>query len=178
MRKHFVFFLILFSLLLAGCGEAQFGMSGDEFLTRLVSVFYRVRGGFNSNSISLAEKTPEGTTMSYNNSIFLTVHETRERSDVESISVVLVTQDASPARQFLKGGVPGDDMLFENICLQVIFALNPRMSDVNGQRILREIGGDSLFLDGKRRSASDGKYRYIMKLHENGMAIMVVTSTQ
>lgn len=180
MRKYLAFILAAITLAAASAafGSTGFGVTGDAFLAKLAGAFYRIRGGFDSSAVSRAEQTPDGLILSYNDAIFLSVNEKPGSREVRSVSVVLLTQEALPARPFLRGAIPADTTMFENICLQLVYALNSKTSDEAGREIMEKLGGDAMFLDGKQRSAFAGDYRYILKLHENGMAILVADKVE
>lgn len=172
--------LMVYALLLlntsADLAEGSTGLTGEEFLNRLTNVFFRVHYGFGNKQVQDAERRDDSIVLSYNSAIFLVAKETSLPREVESVSVVYMPQQEQAEGGVTKYNAPSDDVIFEGICKQVMFALQPELKDSEAQKVLEQLGIKGEVLDGLQRGARSGAYRYILRYNENGMLIMVVSS--
>lgn len=179
MRRIVLSFVVYTLLLLHAStdfAEGNMGLTGEEFLNRLTNVFFRVHYGFGNNQVQDAERRDDSIVLSYNSAIFLVVKETSLPREVESVSVVYIPQQEQAEGGSTKYHAPSDDVIFDEICKQVIFALQPELKDSVAQKILAELGIKGEVLDGLQRGTRSGAYRYILRYNENGMLIMVASS--
>lgn len=179
MRRIVLLFMMYALLLLPAStdlAEGNMGVTGEEFLNRLANVFFRVPYGFGNKQVQDAERRDDSIVLSYNSAIFLVVKETPLPREVESVSVVYIPQEEQVARGSIMGYAPSDDVVFEGICKQVVFALQPELKDSAAQKVLDELGIKGEVLDGLQRGVRSGAYRYILRYNENGMLIMVASS--
>lgn len=179
MRRVVLSFMVCALLLLhasTDLAEGNMGLTGEEFLNRLGNVFFRVHYGFGNKQVQDAERRDDSIVLSYNSAIFLVVKETPLPREVESVSVVYMPQQEQAEGGLIKGYAPSDDVIFEGICKQVMFVLQPELKDSEAQTILAELGIKGDVLDGLQRGARSGAYRYILRYNENGMLIMVASN--
>lgn len=179
MRRIVLSFMVCALLLFqssTGLAEDNMGLTGEEFLNRLTNVFFRVRYGFGFKQVQDAQRQDDGIVLSYNGAIFLVVKETPLPREIESVSVVYMPQQEQAEGGSTKNYAPSDDVIFEEICKQVMYVLQPELKDFEAQRVLAELGIKGEVLDGLQRGAHSGAYRYILRYNENGMLIMVASS--
>lgn len=179
MRKFFLVLVMcaawFIGSLPAFAGD-NLGLTCEEFLTRLANVSFRVPYGFTGSQIMDAEHNDECVLLSRNGAIFITINETPPPKEVKNISAVLITQIEDIDRQRSMNAEPGDNIVFESICKQIIHALHPSLKDDEAKRLIKELGMRGEALDGVQRSLRFESRKYIAKYNENGMLIMVVSS--
>lgn len=180
LKKLFFVFTVCAVLLFAktaSFAEDNIQLTGDEFLTRLSNTLFRVRNGFSNDQVFSAEHCNDGILLSYNSSVFLTIRETPPPREIKNISVVLMAQDRDKETTGQKADTtPADNIVFEDICMQVMYALHPQVKESDIRRVMKELGFDGELLDGSQRSVRFEYCKYIMKYNSNGMLIMVVSS--
>lgn len=178
LSKFFAVSLLCATLFLAGTSAFAAGnipLTGDEFLTRMANASFRVRHGFTSGQVSEAERSDSHILLSYNSSVFLAIQETPPPREIKNISVVLMTQEDERENDNGKDRPPSDNIVFEDICKQVIYALHPAVRENGVNKILKELGLGGDVLDGLQRSQRFEYNKYIVKYNSNGMLIMVVS---
>lgn len=179
MSKFFWIPILYAALLLTEAPSFAAGnipLTGDEFLTRLANASFRVRNGFNSGHISAAKHNDDHIMLSYNSSVFLVINETPPPHEIKNISAVLMTQGDDKENDDHQGYSPTNEIVFEDICKQVIYALHPAIREENMHKMLKELGLGGKALDGLQRSLRFEYNKYIIKYNRNGMLIMVVSS--
>lgn len=180
MKKIFFAVTIIFSSFVfcssAFCSGGM-GISKNSFINKLGYSSTLVFNGFSSSRIATGfQKTDKhNTVLEYNSSLMLIISETNNNREVKSIAVVYTIVDNENELHYAKGGPPDNDVVFENICKQIIFALNNRMTDSEATKILKSIGLYGSVLDGIQRSRTIDEYSYMMKLQPGGIIMLVVS---
>lgn len=171
--------IVCVTLLTAGkpsCAAGNIPLTGDDFLTRLANAFFHVRYGFSNSQIAEAERGRDDILLSYSSSVFVTIQETPPPREIKNISVVLMAQEDDKKKTGHKGSSPTDNIVFDNICRQVMYALHPALKENGVGKMIKELGIEGDILDGVQRSIRFEHYKYIAKYNMNGMLIMVVSS--
>lgn len=150
------------------------GLTSAAFLRRLGYASARVARGFSSVQIADSRRSESNSVLEYNSSIMLVLGDT-EKHELKSVAVAYTIGSAEPRPLYMRGGPPDNETIYENICKQVIFALNDDMSDSGATEILEKIGLYGPLLDGAQRSCKIKGFSYMMKLHPNGMVVMAVS---
>lgn len=179
LRKLFLAFMVCSVCImcrLSAFAADNLGLTGEEFLTRLANVSFRVPYGFSSTQVMGAEHSDDSIILSRNNSVFLTIQETPPPREVKNISAVLITQSEEGGKELSKSAGPGDNIVFESVCTQIMYALHPSLKDEDAGRLMKGLGMRGEVLDGTQRSFRYGSLKYITKYSKNGMLIMVVSS--
>ena len=106
-------------------------------------------------------------------SIIMTLKRQKDSAKLDNISVSYFydpeAYSSSPK------DAPDASLIFSNMCLQVIFALNENIEDSKARSALRELGIHGPMLDGLQRRKVIGERVYIMKFQPNGVTIMAVS---
>lgn len=179
MKKLFFIIAVFATLLLVKTpclAESNIPLTGDEFLTKLSNSLFRVRNGFSHSRVVDAQHGVDSIVLSYNSSIFLAIQETPPPREIKNISVVLIAEDEDKEKTSERGGAsPSDNIIFEDICMQTMYALHPYIKKDEIKKAMKELGFGGELLDGIQRSIRFEYCRYIIKYNSNGMLIMVVS---
>ncbi len=113
--------------------------------------------------------------LEYNKAIILIINETKDQKELKNIAVAYIIGEAEHQKHSSKVAIPDNNIIFESICKQIIFALDKTMTESGTRKILTSIGLYGSVLDGLQRSNTINGFNYIMKLQPNGMIMMVVS---
>lgn len=144
-----------------------------DFFIRLAESGVKVPSGFTSEMVIKTERTPYGSVLSYDNSLFL-IASGDEKERLTRVSVTYMMADAPGGAE----AAAQNGQIFENICSQVIIATGGAEDHTKSVAMLRNLGIDGGALDGMQRKIKGNGLEYMMKLHSNGMLMMVAAIPQ
>ena len=151
------------------------GMSFSVFLTQMGVAYGRVKWGYSPERLDkdLIE-TPEGNYIAeYNDSIALFINMAEDGQKIKNAALSFILSPAGAGRPSLDED--GEEQ-YVGVCTQLIVASNLNMDVKQARGIITELGIFGPALDGRQRHVRVGKYVYIMKLHQTGAVILVVST--
>ncbi|MEG1641649.1 MAG: hypothetical protein RR272_00905 [Synergistaceae bacterium] len=183
MRKIYILLtaiLLLQSSVCFASDNYDSNISLNSFLKRLVLANARIENSFRRETIYDYQKFPDENkiVISQDTSIILMLYCDKTFTKLQNISVLFFTHDTDEKRgnfYFYGKKQKSEELLYRNVCKQVIFALNTGLSRKEARRILRAIGTYDKYLDCTQRSYTHADYKYIMKLSNDGVLIMNVS---
>ena len=149
-------------------------MDVQSFLKGFGYAAARTKYGVTASEIEAGlKKTESGCIVDCGSSIMLIVN-ARSRDGLVRTAAVAYAADDEEEPLYSSGSQPAE-LLFENVCAQMLFALHNRMTKDLARRSLRKLGLYGKLLDGVQRSCRIDDYVYLMKMQPNGMILMVVS---
>lgn len=151
------------------CAGKDMDITREDFVKQLGEAFSRVHCGFPKKVIKeKMQPTKSGAVIIYNSDVMLMMNDAEKSEDMKSAAIIYLTSDA--------GGVNANSRtVFADACIQTISALDDGLNYSQTKEILNGLGADGQMLDGAQRSVKLQNYRFMLRMHRNGVAVLAVS---
>ncbi len=170
-------FLILFFAGRSYCSEGM-GISSANFLKRMGYACFKVKNGISGSAITsgVLDAGKGKKIVECGSRLMLVLTESEKGNELLNVAVVYlmdINAEDGAANETISRSY--ENIRFESICRQLIFSLDSKISDSETESTLKSIGIYGNMLDGVQRSRAVNGYKFMLKLQQGGILMMVVS---
>jgi hypothetical protein len=151
------------------CAEKDMGITREDFVKQLGEAFSRVHCGFSKKAIKeKMQLTKNGAVIVYNSDVMLMMNDAEKSGTMKNAAIVYLTSNA--------GGINANSIaVFADACIQTMSALDEGLTYSQTKEILNGLGAAGHMLDGIQRSIKLLSYRFMLRMHRNGVVVLAVS---